>query len=226
MCFLTQYQYPSFSIHNSRIIGDWSSLDIYHTIIFMNDSLPFCESLVIIHRNLHSKFCLYLIIIKFMQLRQQTWVYLVISYPFVKLPMYNHRLSSSALHRNLLESTTDSSPINFSKLQQPSGNASDEQQQLLREKVSKNWRVRKRWRLSQAILFTEGKSNDQLKKASNTDDQNFLISQFTIALMNFLAIRETKSCNWEWFHPYLRQWKSWLSVFMSFFELVFTFPFT
>ena len=78
------------------------SLDIYHTIIFMNDSLPFCESLVIIHRNLHSKFCLYLIIIKYMQLRQQTWVYLVISYPFVKLPMYNHRLSSSALHRNLL----------------------------------------------------------------------------------------------------------------------------
>ena len=111
--------------------------------------------------------CMYLIIIKFVQLRQQTWVYLVISYPFVKLPMYNHRLSSSALHRNLLESTTDSSPINFSKLQQPSGNASDEQQQLLREKVSKNWRVRKRWRLSQAILFTEGKSNDQWKKASN-----------------------------------------------------------
>ena len=142
------------------------------------------------------------------------------------LCMYNHRLSSSALHRNLLESTTDSSPINFSKLQQPSGNASDEQQQLLREKVSKNWRVRKRWRLSQAILFTKGKSNDQLEKASNTDDQNFLISQFTIALMNFLVIRQSNSCNWERFHPYLRQWKFWLSVFMSFLELVFTFPFT
>ena len=224
MCFLTQYQCPSFSIHKSRIIGDWSSLDIYHTIIFMNDSLhTFCESLVIIHRNLHSKFC-YLIIIKSMQLRQQTWVYLVVSYFFVT--MYNHRLSSSALHRNLLESTTDSSPINFSKLQQPSGNASDEQQQLLREKVSKNWRVRKRWRLSQAILFTKGKSNDQLKKASNTDDQNFLISQFTIALMIFLIIQQSKSCNWERFHPYLRQWKFWLSVFMSFLELVFTFPFT
>ena len=169
---------------------------------------------------------MYLIIIKFVQLRQQTWVYLVISYPFVKLPMYNHRLSSSALHRNLLESTTDSSPINFSKLQQPSGNASDEQQQLLREKVSKNWRVRKRWRLSQAILFTKGKSNDQLKKASNTDDQNFTISQFIIALMIFFVIRQSKWCNWEQFQPYLRQWKFWLWVFMSFLELVFTFLFT
>ena len=115
-----------------------------------------------------------------------------------------------------VESTTDSSPINFSKLQQPSGNASDEQQQLLREKVSKNWRVRKRWRLSQAILFTKGKNNDQLKKASNTT-KIFSYLSSPLHCWFFLVIRQSNSCNWERFQPYLRQWKFWLSVFMSFF---------